>query len=98
MTKEVRLSQADIKKASVTIPVTMQGLSRLVIWGTFAVTAMLIALLASRGVVGSQRANAAISTINQGVNPVSAPDVVHPMNDTRAAADIRQLGDMVADL
>ena len=49
MASEVRLTQADIKKASVTTPVTMQGLSRLVIWGTFAVTAMLIALLASRG-------------------------------------------------
>ena len=98
MTKEVRLSQADIKKSSVTVPVTMQGLSRLVIWGTFAVTAMLIALLAGRGAVGSQRATVAIATINQGVNPVSAPDAVGPANDTHAAADIRRLGDVVADL
>jgi hypothetical protein len=98
MANEVRLTQADIKKASVTTPVTMQGLSRLVIWGTFAVTAMLIALLASRGVVGSQRADVAISTINQGVSPVSAPEIVHPANDSHAAADIRQLGDTVAGL
>ena len=86
MASEVRLTQADIKKTSVTTPVTMQGLSRLVIWGTFAVTAMLIALLASRGVVGSQRATVAVATINQGVNPISASDAVYPMNDTRAAA------------
>jgi hypothetical protein len=58
----------------------------------------LIALLASRGVVGSQRAEVAVATINQGVNPVLAPEVVRPVNDTRAAADIRRLGDTVADL
>ena len=98
MTKEVRLSQADIKKATVTTPVTMQGLSRLVIWGTFAVTAMLIASLASRGVVGSQRASVAIATINQGMSPVSAPEIVHPANDSHEAADIRRLGDTVANL
>jgi hypothetical protein len=98
MANEVRLTQAEIKKPTVTVPVTMQGLSRLVIWGTFAVTAMLITLLASRGIVGSPRASVAIATINQGVNPVSAPDVVLPANDTRAAADIRRLGDVVADL
>ena len=99
MANEVRLSKADIKKASVTVPVTMRGLSRLVIWGIFAVTAMLIALLASRGVVGSQRASVAVSTINQGVNPAPAPEAVRPANELRhAAADIRRLGDVVADL
>ena len=98
MANEVRLSQADIKKASVTVPVTMRGLSRLVIWGIFAVTAMLIALLASRGVVGSQRASVAVSTINQGVNSAPAPEAVRPANDSHAAADIRRLGDVVADL
>jgi hypothetical protein len=96
MANEVRLSRADIKKSPVTVPVTMQGLSRLVIWGTFAVTAMLIALLASRGAVGSQRASVAVATINQGVNP--APELVRPANDSHAAADIRRIGDMVADL
>lgn len=100
--KEVRLTQADIKKASVTTPVTMQGLSRLVIWGTFAVTAMLIAMLASRGMVGSQRAAVAISTINQGIKPnegVKPAAAAEPARPAPAAqAEFRQLSDTVADL
>lgn len=93
---ELRLTQADIKKASVTRPITMQGLSRLVIWGTFAVTAMLIALLAGRGVVASHRATVAIATINNGVNPLPAPQVSRPVVDTQA--ETRRLADTVADL
>lgn len=94
--KEVRLTQADIKKASVTRPVTMQGLSRLVIWGTFAVTAMLIALLAGRGVTGSQRATVAIATINNGIKPAAAAEATHPTVDLQA--ETRRLADTVADL
>ncbi len=93
---EVRLTQADIKKASVIRPVTMQGLSRLVIWGTFAVTAMLIALLAGRGIVGSQRATVAIATINNGIKPPSAAQVSRPAVDTQA--ETKRLADTVADL
>ena len=94
---ELRLTQADIKKASVTRPITMQGLSRLVIWGTFAVTAMLIALLAGRGMVGGQRAAVAMATINNGVKPSPpAPLVSHPAVDTQA--ETKRLADTVADL
>ena len=98
---ELRLTHADIKKASVTRPsvtrpVTMQGLSRLVIWGTFAVTAMLIALLAGRGMVGSHRAMVAIATINNGIKPPPVAQVSHPAVDTQA--ETKRLADTVADL
>ncbi len=97
MTNEIRLTQADIKKAAVTVPVTMQGLSRLVIWGTFAVTAMLIALLASRGVAGSQRASVAVTTINNGIKPVQTVATARPAADVQSSS-IGRLADTVADL
>jgi hypothetical protein len=64
MTKEVRLAAVDIKKSVLSTPVTMQSLWRVVVWGSTAATAMLIAVLASRGVVGSQRAAIAASTLS----------------------------------
>ncbi len=102
LANEVRLTQADIKRASVTTPVTMQGLSRLVIWGTFAVTAMLIALLASRGVVGTQRTAVALATINQGIKPNEDAKPAPAAEPARPApampAELRQLTNTVADL
>lgn len=92
MTDEVRLAQVDIKKPVVTVPVTMQRLSRLVTWGATAATALLIAALASRGVVGSQRAAIASATLNSGIvtpvrilpapRQVDAPDETKRLSDT----------------
>ena len=76
MADEVRLAKADLKrpapKASGTLapdgkaPVTMQGLWRLMMWGATAAAALLIAVISSRGVVGSQRAAVAVATISGG--------------------------------
>jgi hypothetical protein len=92
MTDEVRLAQGDIKKPAVTVPVTMQGLWRLVTWGAVATTALLIAALASRGVVGSPRAAVAAATISTGVitpvrilpgpRPADTPDETKRLSDT----------------
>jgi hypothetical protein len=92
MADEVRLAQVDIKKPVVTVPVTMQRLSRLVTWGATAATALLIAALASRGVVGSQRAAVASATLSTGVvtpvrilpapRQVDAPDETKRLSDT----------------
>jgi hypothetical protein len=99
MTGEVRLARVDIKKPAVTVPVTMQGLWRLVTWGATAATALLIAVLASRGVVGSQRAAVAAATVGTGVatpvrilpipRPVDAPDETKRLSDavTQLAAE-----------
>jgi hypothetical protein len=96
MTDEVRLTQADIKKPAVTIPVTMAGLWRLVTWGATAVTAMLIATLASRGVVSSQRAAVAASTLSTGVvAPVRILPVPHPAD---APDETKRLSDAVVQL
>lgn len=76
MADEVRLAKADLKrpapKASGTLApdvkaaVTMQGLWRLMMWGATAAAALLIAVISSRGVVGSQRAAVAVATISGG--------------------------------
>jgi len=100
MTDEVRLTQDDIKKPAVTIPLTMQGMWRLVTWGATAVTAMLIALLASRGVVGSQRAVVAMSTLSKGagVQQVRTLPITRPPDaeaGDKKLADV--LGELVAD-
>ena len=63
MADEVRLAKADLKRPTAAVPVTMHGLWRLVVWGSTAATALLIAVLSSRGVVGSQRAAVAASTL-----------------------------------
>ena len=45
MADEVRLAKADLKRAAPRVPVTMHGLWRLVVWGSTAATALLIAVL-----------------------------------------------------
>src|SRR5580700_5944977 len=112
MTDEVRLTQADLKasaakvgakdaaKDAAKVPVTMRGLWRLVLWGTTAATALLVAVLSSRGMVGSQRAAVAMSTLGGNTvaavqsGPVSAP-AAHA-SDTQA--ETRQLAEAVRDL
>jgi hypothetical protein len=96
MTDEVRLAQVDIKKSAVTVPVTMQGLWRLVTWGATAATALLIAALASRGVVGSQRAAMAATTISTGVvTPVRILPAPRPAD---TPDETKRLADTVAEL
>ncbi len=108
MTDEVRLTQADLKasaakvgaKDAAKVPVTMRGLWRLVLWGTTAATALLVAVLSSRGMVGSQRAAIAMSTLGGNTvaavqsAPVSAP-AAHA-SDTQA--ETRQLAEAVREL
>jgi hypothetical protein len=102
MADEVRLARADLKRPAPKVPVTMHGLWRLVVWGSTAATALLIAVLSSRGVVGSQRAAVAASTLGGGtvaiVQPVQTPPqaVVHAI-DTQAA-ETKKLADAVRDL
>ena len=73
MADEVRLAKADLKRAAPRVPVTMHGLWRLVVWGSTAATALLIAVLSSRGVVGSQRAAVAASTLGGATVAVVQP-------------------------
>jgi hypothetical protein len=103
MADEVRLAKADIKKADIKkaaaakVPVTMRGLWRLVSWGTTAAACLLIAVLASRGVVGSQRAAVAVATIKNGttIQP-SAPVAQQPLFD--AQAETKRLSEAVREL
>jgi hypothetical protein len=101
MTDEVRLAKADLKKAAATVPVTMHGLWRLVVWGSTAATILLVAVLSSRGVVGSHRAAVAVSTIGNGtaaiVQPVMAPTQA-PANAFDAQAETKRLADSVREL
>ena len=97
---EVRLAKADLKKAPANFPVTpapvtMRGLWRLVMWGTAATTCMLIAVLASRGVVGAQRAAVAVATINKGTT-MAQPAPAPPAFD--AQAETKRLSDAVREL
>ena len=102
MADEVRLAKADLKRTAAAVPVTMHGLWRLVVWGSTAATVLLIAVLSSRGVVGSQRAAVAASTLGGGtvaiVQPVQAPPpaVVRAIDDQ--AAETKKLADAVRDL
>jgi hypothetical protein len=96
MTDEVRLAQTDIKKPAVTVPVTMQGLWRLVVWGAATATAMLIAVLASRGVVATQRASVAMSTLSgSAATQVRTIPVIRPPD---ADGETRRLSDAVVEL
>jgi len=45
MADEVRLARADLKRPVPKVSVTMHGLWRLVVWGSTAATALLIAVL-----------------------------------------------------
>ena len=97
MVEEVRLAKADLKRPAPRIAVTMHGLWRLVVWGSTAATALLIAVLSSRGVVGSQRAAVAMSTIGghsvAQVQPGQAP--AHPFD---AQAETKRLAETVREL
>jgi hypothetical protein len=103
MTDEVRLAKADLKRPKPAAPFTMRGLWRLVVWGSTAATALLIAVLSSRGVVGSQRAAVAMSTLGAGAGtvavvqpaPTHPPAAVHPFD---AQAETKKLADAVHDL
>jgi SPOR domain len=100
MTDEVRLAKADLKRGAPRAPVTMHGLWRLVVWGSTAATVLLIAVLSSRGVVGSQRAAVAVSTIG-GATVVQTAQPL-PQAAARAfdaqAAETKKLADVVRDL
>jgi hypothetical protein len=97
MTEDVRLAPSDIKKTAVTVPLTMEKLWRLVTWGSTATTALLIAVLASRGVVSSQRAAVAASTISSGVAaPVQTAQITQPT--LQQQAETKRLSDAVAQL
>jgi hypothetical protein len=102
MADEVRLAKADLKRAAPRVPVTMHGLWRLVVWGSTAATALLIAVLSSRGVVGSQRAAVAASTLNSGTVAIVQPTQTPPPAVVRAfdaqAAETKKLADAVRDL
>jgi hypothetical protein len=100
MADEVRLAKADLKRAAPRVPVTMHGLWRLVVWGSTAATALLIAVLSSRGVVGSQRAAVAASTLGGAtvavVQPAPTPQPAARPFD--AQAETKKLADAVRDL
>jgi hypothetical protein len=102
MADEVRLARADLKRPAPKVPVTMHGLWRLVVWGSTAATVLLVAVLSSRGVVGSQRAAVAASTLGGGTvaivqpMPTPPPAVVRAIDDQ--AAETKKLADAVRDL
>ena len=104
MADEVRLAKADLKRATPRVPVTMRGLWRLVVWGSTAATALLIAVMSSRGVVGSQRAAVAASTFGGATVAVVQPLQPAPVPQQPAArpfdaqAETKKLADAVRDL
>src|ERR1700730_10991054 len=101
MVEEVRLGKADLKRPAARIAVTMHGLWRLVVWGSTAATALLIAVLSSRGVVGSQRAAVAASTIGGGTVVIVQPAQTPPQTAARAfdvQAETKRLAEAVRDL
>jgi hypothetical protein len=101
MVDEARLAKADLKRPAAAVPVTMYGLWRLVVWGSTAATALLIAVLSSRSVVGSQRAAVAASTLGGGtvaiVQPVQAPPQA-AVRSFDAQAETKKLAEAVRDL
>src|SRR5579864_3411163 len=92
MTDEVRLTKADLKRPKPAAPFTMRGLWRLVVWGSTAATALLVAVLSSRGVVGSQRAGT-VAVVQPAPTHPTAP--LHPFD---AQAETKKLADAVHDL
>jgi hypothetical protein len=103
MADEVRLARADLKRPAPKVPVTMHGLWRLVVWGSTAATALLIAVLSSRGVVGSQRAAVAASTLGtvaivQPAQPAQTPPPALARAIDTQAAETKRLADAVRDL
>lgn len=85
-------------------PVTMQGLWRLVLWGSTAAVAMLVASLASRSEIGMQRAASALASLDvpslallqPSRNPAQAAAPAPPQFD--AEAETKRLTDAVKDL
>ncbi len=74
------------KRVAAKKTLTMQSLWRLVVWGATAAGAMLIAVLVSRSVVGSQRAEVALSSMGGGsLAPVQSGQAP-PQAPTQAAA------------
>jgi hypothetical protein len=104
MADEVRLAKADLKRPAAAVPVTMRGLWRLVVWGSTAATALLIAVMSSRGVVGSQRAAVAASTLGGATVAVVQPLQPAPVPQQPAArpfdaqAETKKLAEAVRDL
>jgi hypothetical protein len=104
MADEVRLAKADLKRPAAAVPVTMRGLWRLVVWGSTAATALLIAVMSSRGVVGSQRAAIAASTLGGATVAVVQPLQPAPVPPQPAArpfdaqAETKKLADALRDL
>ncbi len=101
MRTEVRLAKTDLKRPAAPRPVTMQSLWRLVFWGAAAASTMLIAVLAGRGAVASQRAALAASVL-AGHNVASVqpsqppPKPAVPAFDARA--ETQRLADEVREL
>jgi hypothetical protein len=101
MADEVRLAKADLKRPTAAVPVTMHGLWRLVVWGSTAATALLIAVLSSRGVVGSQRAAVAASTLGGGTVAIvqsAQPPQQAAVRSFDAQAETKKLAEAVHDL
>ena len=101
MADEVRLARADLKRPAPKVSVTMHGLWRLVVWGSTAATALLIAVLSSRGVVGSQRAAVAATTLRGSAVAVVQPAQSPPQPAARsfeAQAETKKLAEAVRDL
>ncbi|MGD0148392.1 MAG: hypothetical protein ABSB77_07380 [Xanthobacteraceae bacterium] len=101
MADEVRLAKADLKRPAAAVPVTMRGLWRLVVWGSTAAAVLLIAVLSSRGVVGSQRAAVAASTLGGAVavvQPVQTPPPAVARAFDAQAAETKKLAEAVRDL
>jgi hypothetical protein len=101
MTDEVRLAKTDLKRPAPAAPFTMHGPWRLVVWGSTAATALLIAVLSSRGVIGSQRAALAMTTLGSGAVAVAQPAPTPPQTVARpfdAQAETKKLADAVRDL
>jgi hypothetical protein len=101
MADEVRLARADLKRPAPKVSVTMHGLWRLVVWGSTAATALLIAVLSSRGVVGSQRAAVAATTLRGSAVAVVQPAQSPPPAVARAfdaQAETKKLAEAVRDL
>jgi hypothetical protein len=103
MTDEVRLTQVDLKasaaKVGAKVPVTMRGLWRLVSWGTTAAACMLVAVLSSRGMVASQRAAVAMSTLGGNtVATVQTAPVSAAAHASDTQAETRRLAEAVREL
>jgi hypothetical protein len=102
MADEVRLAKVDLKRPAAKAPVTMQGLWRLMMWGATAAAALLIAVISSRGVVGSQRAAVAVATlggssvaVKQQPGQSPAPAESHPYD---AQSETKRLSEAVREL